>query len=172
MTTIPITRLCEYCGQPCRPRAKEGGDSLAKRRFCSRACAADWQRDFNLRDTCHIDDCDDPARGRGLCPKHYVRWQKHGDPYWDGKPSLRMDITYTQAHRRVRRQRGVPAEHECADCGTTAEEWSYTGGCPNELTAPKWGVKYSPDPSRYEPRCVRCHRKRDVQLLLARRRSA
>lgn len=29
---------------------------------------------------CKIDDCDRPARGRGWCSTHWMRWRKHGDP--------------------------------------------------------------------------------------------
>lgn len=30
--------------------------------------------------TCAVDDCPNPVKARGWCRKHYVRWQKHGDP--------------------------------------------------------------------------------------------
>lgn len=29
---------------------------------------------------CSIPDCDNPARARGWCTKHYQRWKHHGDP--------------------------------------------------------------------------------------------
>lgn len=29
---------------------------------------------------CSVEDCDNPARGRGWCPKHYARWRRNGDP--------------------------------------------------------------------------------------------
>jgi hypothetical protein len=29
---------------------------------------------------CSIEDCENQARTRGWCPKHYRRWQMHGDP--------------------------------------------------------------------------------------------
>lgn len=30
--------------------------------------------------TCHIDDCERPARSRDLCELHYRRWLRNGDP--------------------------------------------------------------------------------------------
>jgi hypothetical protein len=29
---------------------------------------------------CSVDGCEKPARGRGLCRRHYSRWRRHGDP--------------------------------------------------------------------------------------------
>ena len=29
---------------------------------------------------CFVDDCDNLARARGWCDKHYKRWRRHGDP--------------------------------------------------------------------------------------------
>lgn len=29
---------------------------------------------------CKIDGCNNPAKTRGWCCKHYTRWQRHGDP--------------------------------------------------------------------------------------------
>ena len=34
--------------------------------------------------TCTIDGCGSPALARGWCPKHYTRWQTHGDPRGGG----------------------------------------------------------------------------------------
>lgn len=30
--------------------------------------------------SCKINGCEAPVLGRGLCPKHYYRWQRYGDP--------------------------------------------------------------------------------------------
>lgn len=32
-------------------------------------------------DTCTVDDCDKPARSRGWCSVHYMRWRRHGSPF-------------------------------------------------------------------------------------------
>ena len=37
--------------------------------------------------TCSIEGCEDPARGRGWCNRHLLRWQRHGHPLAGG-PSL------------------------------------------------------------------------------------
>lgn len=33
-----------------------------------------------MRSICKIDGCSARVRARGWCPKHYGRWQRHGDP--------------------------------------------------------------------------------------------
>lgn len=68
---------------------------------------------------------------------------------------------YSGAHARLYRCRGPANAHACVDCGELAKDWSYSGGCPRELTDPKSGCRYSPDPDRYEPRCRKCHRAHD-----------
>lgn len=35
--------------------------------------------------TCEIDDCSNPAHTRGLCPKHYQRLARHGDPLYEAR---------------------------------------------------------------------------------------
>jgi NAD-dependent SIR2 family protein deacetylase len=52
-------------------------------------------------------------------------------------------------HRRVVRQRGKAAEHDCVDCGGQAVDWSWTHDTDRG------------DPENYKPRCKRCHFKYD-----------
>jgi hypothetical protein len=73
-------------------------------------------------------------------------------------------LGYEAAHARVKRLHGPARSHPCVDCGEQARDWSYRGGCPRELTCPDTGCRYSPDPERYEPRCVPCHRRYDAQM--------
>lgn len=73
-------------------------------------------------------------------------------------------LGYEAAHARVKRLYGRARSHACVDCGTQARDWSYIGGCPRELTCPDNGCRYSPDPARYVPRCVPCHRRYDAQM--------
>ena len=65
--------------------------------------------------------------------------------------------SYSAVHTRM----GKADAHLCVDCGSQAEEWSYEGGCPRELICPRRHLRYSPDPSRYSPRCKRCHLAQD-----------
>lgn len=71
----------------------------------------------------------------------------------------RPDVSYAQAHLRLKIDRGRPREYECVSCGAQAREWAYMGGCPDERT--ERGRKYSVDQSRYAPMCVSCHRRQD-----------
>lgn len=71
-------------------------------------------------------------------------------------------VSYSQAHLRLKKDRGPAARHLCVTCGSQAREWAYKGGCPNELF--DLGKHYSTDQSRYEPMCVPCHRRHDRAL--------
>lgn len=46
--------------------------------------------------TCTVEDCDGPSYCRQMCPAHYQRWRKHGDPLRGGdvirKVSKRNDV--------------------------------------------------------------------------------
>lgn len=72
--------------------------------------------------------------------------------------------SYAAAHTRVYSTRGAASDHMCVDCLRPAEEWSYRGRCPLEVTDAR-GRIYSPDPSRYEPRCRPCHMVQDRDRL-------
>lgn len=37
-----------------------------------------------MRSFCSVSDCQKPAKKRGWCISHYVRWQRHGDPLGGG----------------------------------------------------------------------------------------
>lgn len=68
-------------------------------------------------------------------------------------------VSYSQAHLRLKNDRGRAAEHACTACGDRAAHWAYMGGDPDELD---WnGRKYSTDQSRYEPMCAPCHNRHD-----------
>lgn len=72
-------------------------------------------------------------------------------------------VTYSQAHLRLKTDRGRADSHACAVCGGVAREWAYTGGCVNELDDGKHG-KYSLNQSLYEPMCAMCHHRLDRAL--------
>lgn len=84
---------------------------------------------------------------------------------------LRAELVgYNALHSRVKRDRGLPALHQCVGCGNRAEEWSYDHSDPNEIISDETGsvgFPYSLDEQRYEPRCVACHRAYDSSLRAA-----
>lgn len=67
--------------------------------------------------------------------------------------------TYSTAHQRVQNERGWARAHPCVDCGERAAHWSYDHQDPGELTEIIHGreMTYSPNPERYNPRCLSCH---------------
>lgn len=75
------------------------------------------------------------------------------------------EVSYGGAHDRVQADRGSASMHPCLDCGAPAHHWSYDHADPNELIGifPSGKpVAYSVDVSHYEPRCVTCHRRFDL----------
>lgn len=72
-------------------------------------------------------------------------------------------VSYSQAHLRLKTDRGRADTYKCETCGGSAAEWAYKGGCPNELADTR-GKKYSLDQSRYAPMCHVCHRRSDRAL--------
>ena len=116
---------------------------------------------------CLVDGCEGKHHAQGYCSKHWQRVQKHGDPLhvgnrFPGRNRLAIP-TYEGMHKRLMYDRGKASAYKCVDCGETAREWSYDGGCPNELRSEKEGriLVYSVDQKRYSPRCVSCHRRKD-----------
>lgn len=108
---------------------------------------------------------------------HRARLDRHGDidtvktptlptgtdhPGWKGR-----DIGYTAAHDRVRRLHGSASEHPCSQCGDAAYHWAYDHSDPHELVQVINGsaCPYSPDPDRYRPMCVPCHKEYDLAIL-------
>lgn len=123
--------------------------------------------DYSVTPTCSVEGCHDQAKARLLCAKHYRRWRTHGDPLavseLRGRP-LTGPATWYTVHKRLERQRGSARDHACVDCGGPAREWSYDHTDPDALTCDVRGsvLAYSLDLDRYEPRCVRCHRRFDA----------
>lgn len=71
-------------------------------------------------------------------------------------------VSYSQAHLRLKNDRGPAALHLCVKCGNQAQEWAYMGGCPNERI--DLGKRFTTDQTRYRPMCVSCHRRHDRAL--------
>ena len=121
--------------------------------------------------SCSLEGCNEKHHAHGYCGPHAYRFKKYGSPTVDGPGRRagrnRLSVPgYAGVHKRLNRDIGPARERTCVDCGSCAEEWSYDGGCPNEVKA-TWGgsiLSYSADMSRYSPRCRRCHRRRDESL--------
>lgn len=77
-------------------------------------------------------------------------------------------VTYEQAHYTLRRSPGPSSTHPCLKRGGPAAHWAYRNTPPVELEGTLRGrsgtVRYSPDPTDYDPLCVMCHRIRDRQI--------
>lgn len=115
--------------------------------------------------TCSIEGCDRKHQAQGWCFVHYVRWLKTGDPGPVGllkqMPSQNGDdVTYSGAHRRVRRLRGPASQYLCRHCPQQAEQWAYGHLDPNEKMGAVPGgsmLAFSVDPNHYIPLCISCH---------------
>jgi hypothetical protein len=74
---------------------------------------------------------------------------------------------YIAAHQRVSRLHGVASDYDCADCGSTAQHWSYDHDDPDERIGPVVCsgkvrmLPWSNDPAHYSPRCAKCHKRFD-----------
>lgn len=71
------SRALGFCEKHyCRWRT-HGTIDLIPRRVISKKCG---HRDKKSKVKCDVDNCDNFARVRGWCTKHYQRYQRHGDP--------------------------------------------------------------------------------------------
>lgn len=120
---------------------------------------------------CILDGCDAPAGyADGHCRNHRLGLNRNGDylNHAEGHLSPRWlsddEVTYGTIHQRVKRWRGSASDHSCVDCGTVAAHWSYNHKDPDQRFEKYQGysIPYSIDPSFYEPRCVKCHKKLDL----------
>lgn len=112
----------------------------------------------------------------GYCRKHFLRLRNRGDVnfefkgershFWTGDAA-----TASAVHQRVRAARGSASSWCCTDCARPAEHWSYDHTDQEERFDAEKGP-YSLDIDRYFPRCVRCHKRFDMDYLLAKRAAA
>lgn len=115
--------------------------------------------------TCAVGGCDTAAVSRGWCSRHYQHARHHdGDPGPAARHRASGDeVSYAAVHARIKRSLGPAAAFDCVDCGDPARDWSYIGGDPDERVGEHGGYRltYSLNPSRYAPRCRRCHYQHD-----------
>jgi hypothetical protein len=110
-----------------------------------------------------------PGTARGMCSKHYNRWQRYRDvtivhpktgaPRGDGNFAWKgADASYSALHNRVYRRRGKAADHGCERCGRKGDGARY-----------EWATVHGTDGTdpyaHYISMCVPCHRLYDVAKL-------
>lgn len=66
---------------------------------------------------CSFQDCEDPAKARGLCMKHYMRWYRHGDP----KIVIRERRPHVVEHGTVNEYSNYNCR--CDDCKRAWRDW-------------------------------------------------
>lgn len=121
---------------------------------------------------CVADGCTKPDIRKGYCSMHGTRLDRHGDANRVVPPSERKyrrgerhprwvgdSPRYSALHMRLRKYRGPASSETCADCGGSADEWSYNYADPAERYEHVGGyvLAYSIDMSNYDPRCRMCH---------------
>lgn len=121
-------------------------------------------------DGCGLDDCGP----HGLCPKHRARQVRHGDPLAyrpnplpsgpDNKSWTGEQATNKAVHQRLRKLRGSARHYACVDCGGPAAHWSYDHKASDERYCPEHGP-YTTNLDHYEPRCVSCHKRYDLNKI-------
>lgn len=121
----------------------------------------------NVGTLCSAPDCARPAVSVGMCSTHYQRSIGRNKLPLDA-PVVRYgfkgdDITYSGMHMRLKRWRGDAAVFRCIDCDEPAMHWSYDNADPDERIDALSGLAYSTDTEHYEPRCVSCHARFDLQ---------
>lgn len=127
---------------------------------------------------CRIDGCTAKATcagtsgvptSSGVCRKHHLRIQRRDDPHFELRGAAVKAWTGDAAtsggvHQRIKKLRGSARHWCCSDCSCPAAHWSYDHSDPDEKIDPVRGP-YSLDLDRYQPRCVRCHKRFDMDFL-------
>ena len=142
-------------------RWQRNGDPLTLRRDATRGCS--------------VTDCTGDHMARGWCRLHYQRWLKTGNPLGlsphlsplagklgDAHPFWRGDDAgYKTIHRRL--SDDPAANHACAHCDRSAEQWAYDHEDPDERARKGGDGAYSTKGHRhYIPLCCSCHRRFDA----------
>lgn len=123
---------------------------------------------------CSVDGCVNKAfHVDGTCRTCRLRMRRNGDyGYHNRGPKSHNwlsddELSYREAHSRVKRARGSASTYSCVDCGGVARHWSYNHAAKDE----KWGwhedgfrVPFSANIEDYEPRCVSCHKRFDLRV--------
>lgn len=78
-------------------------------------------------------------------------------------------ISYSRLHNILKRTYGPARNYTCASCPSQAAEWSYDWTDPDPRYDVATGSQFSLDLTRYQPRCLFCHRKLDARRPVAER---
>lgn len=125
---------------------------------------------------CRVDGCERLASlGDNFCRLHYLRIKNRGDVTFENRgPNCHTwtgeDATYKAVHQRVRAKYGSARDLTCIDCGGPAKHWSYDHTDPNSRFQEGKG-DYSTDIEKYDPRCVKCHKRFDMDRVMQSRRA-
>jgi hypothetical protein len=133
-------------------------------------------KEYDSSRTCSTPACVRRVKARGLCNTHYGRWKRTGQVAADpiGKYERTGGNEYSTWHSRLARIKGAACNYECVQCGCAAQEWAYDGGDPGERigrNGASLSLRYSTNPDRYVPMCIRCHRRSDTAIRMARKAS-
>lgn len=107
-----------------------------------------------------------PRHNKGREVKHCSRscgvkhrsWANEANAMWGGD-----EVSYAAAHDRVRRTRGRASQFQCVDCGQGAAHWSLDRD--SQHIRFENGMPYSTDRNDYQPRCVPCHKRYDLDSM-------
>jgi len=137
-----------------------------------------WSATNTSPTKCAVSGCSSYEDGAcGYCKMHQTRINRHGDANHCVAPEDRNfprgpdhygwtgdDATYRGMHRRVYKARGAASEHSCCECGGTAAQWAYDHRDPNQRVS-ECGA-YSLSIERYQPMCVQCHKRFDMERIM------
>lgn len=122
---------------------------------------------------CLVDGCKRMAeRVDGLCRGCHGRRERNGTFEYQNTGerayNWRSDeeMNYKTIHQRVKTKRGKASNYACIDCNKTAFHWSYSHASKNERLVPHENgalVPVGTDIYDYDPRCVPCHKKFDLE---------
>lgn len=113
---------------------------------------------------CSTEGCEKQARyvATGYCDKcHIMAWRRRQGVRTNAEAQFDRrvndgNVSYKQAHIRVKRHKGPASEFKCVDCGVQAQQWSYLHNAETELTD---GERvWSANDADYAARCVRHHK--------------
>lgn len=135
-----------------------------------------------VRQTCSVELCDQPARGKGFCQPHYMRWLRHGDPLAGGprhRPAAEWSASPAyDVWANMRQRCEDPASTAYSNYGgrgiAVCERWKDFGAFLEDMGQPPAGMTiercdnnrgYEPDNCRWATPLEQGRNKRNNRLL-------